>query len=223
MSLTWAEILAIFLKECRTEWRTRHGLNTAGLFCLVASVAIGLSAQNVTVPGGMLAGLVWTTLMFAAVSTLPRVVLAEDEQRTGDLLRLSANPGAVFWGKALFGLVLLIGLSLITTGTLVAMTHSGIRAPLLYAATLCAGCFALSGAVTLCGAIVSASAGGSALAGAITLPLVMPIAILGVAGMKPALGEGFIQNGWMGAAGLAGYALLSLVIGPQLYSAVWKT
>ena len=217
------EIRAVFLKELRTELRTKSGLMTAGLFSVVAVVAVSFAAAGGGLPGNLAAGLLWVTLLFASAVSLPRAFVVEDEQGTGDLLRLLARPHAVFWGKALFNLVQMVATGLILavffsvlTGT--PMTHIG-----LFLVSLCAGCCALAGTVTLCGALVAQAANRWTLAGAVSLPLLLPMVALGVAATRVAFGVGAFQGGVTGCIGLSCYAVATIAAGPYLFAAVWKS
>jgi len=219
----YREILAVLRKEFRTEFRTKSGLLTAGLFSVVAVVAVAFASGGARLPANLAAGLLWVTLLFAAATALPRAFVVEDEQGTGDLLRLMAHPHAVFWGKAVFNLfeMLLTGvvLSLLyTVLTNAEVTHLG-----LYAASIAAGCAALSGTVTFCGALVSQAANRWTLAAAISLPVLVPLIALGVAATRVSFGGGSVANGILGCEGLVCYAVAGLAAGPYLFAAVWRT
>jgi len=94
-----AEIKAIFRKELASEVRTRSGLATVCLFSIAAVVAVAFGAFNQKLSGSLAAGLFWVTLLFTAAVALPRAFVIEEEQGTGDLLRLMARPEAVFGAR----------------------------------------------------------------------------------------------------------------------------
>ncbi|MFQ3676725.1 MAG: heme exporter protein CcmB [Fimbriimonadaceae bacterium] len=102
------EVAAVFRKEARGEFRGRSGLVTAGLFGLVAVVAVSFGTSGQRLEPTVAAGLLWVTLMFAAVIALPRALTLEEEQGTGDLLRILARPSSVYWA-AVAGAVTLCG------------------------------------------------------------------------------------------------------------------
>ena len=223
-SSSWSrEIKAILRKEIASELRTKSGLATVSLFSLASVVAVAFSAFNQKLSGSLSSGLLWVTLLFTAAVALPRAFVAEDEQGTGDLLKLVARPEAVFWGKALYNL----GLMLITAAVLsllfFVLVGASIDNPLLYAVCLIGSCAALAGTVTLCGALVAQAAGRGALAAAIAIPLLLPLVALGVAGIRVALGEPGLKSGEEAALGLVCYGVASMVIGPPLFAAIWKS
>ncbi len=224
MSNSWQrEIKAIVRKEIASEIRTKSGLATVGLFSLASVVAVAFSAFNITLGGSLASGLLWVTLLFSAAVALPRAFVTEEEQGTGDLLRLIARPEAVFWGKALYNLLLMLATAVVLSVLFFTLVGKGIDIPWLYAVCLIGSCASLAGTVTLCGALVAQASGRGALAGAIAIPLLLPLVALGVAGMRVALGEGVLKGGEEAAVGLVCYGVATLAIGPALFAAVWKS
>lgn len=222
-----AEVGAIFRKEWRTEMRQRSGLSTAALFSFTALVAIVTASSNVDfdqVRGGktIAAGLIWVVIAFAAVVTVPRAFISEEEQGTFDLLRLTASPHAVYWGKALFSLSISGGTGLLLSLLFVGMSSVKVAGWPLFTVSVVAGSVGMAGAVTLCGALVARAANRSALAAAIAVPLLFPLIFLGVAALRVAFGFDSLDGGWGAGAGIVCYALATYAIGPWLFAAVWK-
>lgn len=222
--MSWRrEVLAILRKEVRSELRSKSGLIASSLFSIVAVVAIAFATISLKVTPPAAAGLFWITLLFSSMIALPRAFTLEEELGTGDLLRLMARPHAVFWGKMLFNLALVL-LSAAVLAVLflllveVRVVHWG-----LFAASLVGSAMALAGGVTLSGAIVAQAANRGTLAGAIALPLLLPVTIFGVAGLTAAFGETASLAGRIAATGLVGYGVVSIAIGPYLFAAVWKS
>jgi heme exporter protein B len=224
LSSSWkAEIGAVFRKEVRTELRSRTGLTTAGLFGIVTVFTLGLASMNSKLDGNIAAGLLWVAILFSGVNSLPRTFILEEEQGTGDLLRLWSRPHAVYWGKALFNVVQITAMASLLSFLYLGFAVLQLKVVWLFALTLLGGCAALAGAVTLTGAIVARAVNRSALAGAIAVPILLPIMAMGIAGMRSAFGTGFVESGQMAALGLLGYAAATLAIGPWLYAAIWKS
>jgi heme exporter protein B len=222
MNSSWkVEIVAIFKKEWITEWRSRSALLTAGLFGLVSVVAVAFASYGLKLGPGLASGLLWATLLFSAASSLPRTMIHEDEQGTLLLLRLLARPHSVFWGKSLFNLAQMLFSGLVLSLLFFILTGLEIQHFGLYALGLIGSCACLSGAITLCGALVSQASSQSALAGAIALPLLLPLIALGVSALKPALGGGALTAGFQSSVGLVCYAVLLFATGPYLFAAIW--
>lgn len=223
-SPSWSrEIKAIFRKEVASELRTRSGLVTVCLFSLAAVIAVAFAAFNQKLSGSLSSGLLWVTLLFTAAVALPRAFVAEDELGTADLLKMTARPEAVFWGKALYNLCLMLVTGAVLSLLFFVLTSTQISYLWLYAVCLIGSCAALAGTVTLCGALVAQAAGRGALAAAIAIPLLLPLVALGVAGMRVALGERGMTSGEEAAIGLVCYGIATLTVGPALFAAVWKS
>lgn len=203
--------------------RSRSGMLTAGLFSVVAVVAIAFASFGLKLEGALGAGMLWVALLFSAVVGLPRTFTIEEEQRTGDLLRLWARPHAVFWGKALFNLVQTLATAVVLSVLFLVLTNLAVRNVPLYVGALFAGCCALAGSVTLCGALVAQASNRTILAAAISLPMLLPLIALGVGSLKAALGSGSEAGGLQATSGLALYAVATFAIGPHLFAAVWRS
>lgn len=216
------EVFAVFRKEAQGEFRGRSGLVTAGLFGLVAVVAVSFGTSAQRLEPTVAAGLLWVTLMFAAVIALPRALTLEEEQGTGDLLRVLARPSSVYWGKVSFNLAQTWATQAALTGLFLIFVGVGVTSWPLMVVSLIGGGAAVAGAVTLCGALVAHAQHRTILAGAISLPLLLPLVAIAVGATRVAFGGGLWTQGWMAAAGLGCYALATLAIGPLLFAAVWR-
>ncbi|MCX7801093.1 MAG: heme exporter protein CcmB [Fimbriimonadales bacterium] len=213
---------ACLRKEWLAETRSRAGLMSAGLFSVSAVVAVWFASFGFRLPGGLAAGLLWVTLLFSAVVALPRVLLAEEENGTGDLLRQWARPQAVFWGKALFNSLQMVLTALALTVLFLVLTDLQIRHPLLLALSLAAGCSALAAGTTLCGALAAQAPNRAALSVAVSVPFLLPMVALGITAVRVSFGQGDLGGGWQGCLGLACYAVATFSGGPHLFAAVWK-
>jgi heme exporter protein B len=230
MNSDWTrEILAVFAKEWREEARSRVGWFTAGLFALVSVVAAAFVffGRDVNRPdsgfGEIIAGLLWITLLFSALLSLPRTFLAEEESGTADLLRRWARPHAVYWGKALYGLALCQVLGVAICGLYVMLLGVIVRDLPLLMISLFLGSACLAGTVTLCSALAARAENRAALAAAIAAPLLLPLMQAAVSVTRVAFGSGLVEGAWFAALALAGMAAATLAIGPYLYAAIWKS
>ncbi|HRI44720.1 MAG TPA: heme exporter protein CcmB [Fimbriimonadaceae bacterium] len=216
------EVAAVFQKEWRAEVRSRHGLFTAGLFSVLAVVAMSFAGYGLRPSGSLAAGMLCVTLLFSAILALPRTFLIEDEQGTFDLLRLIGEPGPVFVGKTLYNIVQMLVTGALLGTVFLALSGVEVRSGPLLVAGLGLQCVALAAAVSLCGALVIGASNRWVLAGAVAMPLLLPQVFLGVGALRVALGEGMSAGGWQSVAGLAGFAVAALASGPLIASAVWR-
>ncbi len=216
-----AEIRSVFRKELRTELRSRSGLLSALLFSVSTVVAISFAGYREPLPGSLAGGLLGAMLIFAASLALSRTFVVEEDQGTGDLLRLMARPHAVYWGKTLFNVAQMLLFGVAISALFLLFTGLEVMLPSLFALCLFGFCVSLAGAVTLSGALVAQAASRSVLAVVISLPLLLPLIVVAIAGFRVAFGEGTF-GGWPAGFGLIGYAAASLAIGPPLFAEIWK-
>lgn len=214
-------LFALLKKEFSEEFRSKSGLLTAGMFGLVIVVSLSLAGFGKTISPALASSLVWVGMLFVSAIALPRTVIAEEERQTGDLLRLWTTPQTVFWAKVLFNLLLMATLGAFLAVVYLALVGAVVFHPIQFGSALIGGCAALSGTVTLCGALVAQTSQRGILAGAIALPLLIPLVFLGVAAMQATLVQSGIPDA-LTIAGLWCYAIASHAIGPILFEHVWK-
>jgi heme exporter protein B len=155
--------------------------------------------------------------------SLPRAFVLEEETGTLDLLRLTARPHSIFWGKALFNLGQTLGIAVAASLLFIAFTGINVPRPDLFAGALVGGTASISAAVTLCSAIAAQAANRGTLAAAIAVPLLLPILQMGVSAMRAAFGAGLIGGGVTSVIGLIGYAIATMAVSPYIYAAIWKS
>lgn len=217
--------VAIFRKEVRSELRQKSGFVTTLLFGIFAVVTISFATFDLAISPQLASGLLGVALLFAAIVGLPRVVLIEEEQGTGDLLRLLATPEDVFWGKALYNLAFMAVTTVVVTILFFGFTHIGLGNLPLLVLCLAGSCMAYAGTVTLCGALVAHASNRTALAGVLAVPLLLPLSFMAVSGLRVALdvnGAFNLTRGFISGIGLVLYGAASLSVGSYLFSAVWK-
>jgi heme exporter protein B len=223
MSSGWApEIGAVLRKEWLVERRSKSGLLTAFLSSVLTVISIAYGAFAAKLSGTLGAGLFWVALIFAAVAALPRTFLAEEEASTADLMRLFARPHAVFWGKAIFNFLEMILTSAVLAVLFFALMDLHIEYPLLFMLSVFGGAAALAGTVTFCAALVAQGSNRSSLVGVISLPVLIPLIMLGISSCRVALGEGVLNGGVVSCAGLWLYGAAVYAVAPNLFAVIWR-
>ncbi len=216
---------AVFRKDVRSELRTRYALNALALFAVSTVVALSLGVGPLTnTPERPLihAALLWIAVLFAAFTGLARAFVQEEEARTAAALRLAAPPLAVYLGKLLFNLMLLLLLDLLVAALSVVLLHVEIGSPGLFAALLLAGSLGLVAATTLIAAIIARASVKGALFAVLSFPLLVPLLVVAIQGTALAL-EG---RGWdRGAAPLQvllAYTVALFTASLFLFGSVWE-
>ena len=221
---TWAaEAAAVFAKEWRCELRTRYALNTLGLFAfttlVVVSVSLGPLGVSLSQGTAVLPVLLWVILLFSVAAGLPRAFVQEEETQTAIALRLAATPSALFCGKLVYGLTLVLALEALITPVYVAVTSLKVVSPGLLAGTLIAGGYGLAAGSTLVAAIIAQARSKGTLFSVLAFPVLLPLLLLAVELSRSAV-----------AGDPAGVALPQLllydasvtVVGLMLFPAVWN-
>lgn len=223
MNSGWvSEIRAVFRKEWLSEQRSRSGFLTALLSSVLTVAAIAYGTFTKPLEASQAAGLFWVALSFSATVSLPRNFLSEEEASTADLLRLYARPHAVYWGKAAFNFVQMLLTASILTVLFVALMKLSVASPLLMLMSILGGAAALAGTVTFCAALVAQGSNRSTLVGVISLPVLVPLILIGIAAVRAAFGDGALDKGVSACAGLWLYAAAGFSIAPSLFAAVWR-
>jgi heme exporter protein B len=221
VGLWWGQAVAVFVKDWRAELRTRHALHTLLLFAVTTlvtvSLALGPAGVNSSERGAVLPALLWVILLFAAAAGLPRGFVQEEETHTATALRLAATPSAVFCGKALYAVTLLLGVEALLVPLYLAVMQLSVAAPVLFVTALTAGGFGLAVGSTLLAAIVAQAQGRGALFPILAFPVLLPLLLLAVeltrGGVTGTVGAGVLANLLLydGAITVAGLMLFPLV------------
>jgi heme exporter protein B len=212
-------VWAVLRKECRSEWRTRYGLNAALLFSLTTLAAVSFSIGRLGDRTDVMAGLLWVVLLFAALSSLAHTFVREVEGRTELMLRLAASPGAIATGKLLFNLLFLLVIELVTVPLFLVLMGAPAPAWLGFVALLALGSLALGCAATLVGAVIAQTRGRGALFAGVSLPVLLPVLAAAVSGTR-ALWAGGSAAGEMRLLGA--YTVAMLALGLLLYDHLWE-
>jgi len=223
MNSSWLrETLAVARKEWTSERRDTSASITALVlsFGTVFTLAFAFYGRRVEPPAA--AGMLWAALLFAGVSTLTRTFVAEDEQGTGDLLRVWSRPYVVFWGKAAYACIQMAVVGLVVSVTFIVLMSLTIKHPGLIALSLMGGFMALGGTVTLTSAIISRGANRSNLSGVVALPLLLPLLAMGVTSGRSAIEGAQLAAGWQACLGTWLYTLVVFAVAPHLFAAIWR-
>ena len=180
--------IAVFLKDVKSEWRTRVALSSLCLFAFAVLVLIGYAVgparltpeDRPTVNSVLL----WIVLFFSAMTGLARAFVKEEEVGTADALRLTAQPAAVLLGKLLANFVLLAAVTAFVVPLFLGMMSFEIRNPWLFLVLLLLGIFGLATASTFVAAIVAKASAKGTLFAVLATPLLLPPLVAAVSGTQ---------------------------------------
>ena len=226
MNSSWSswksEISAVFQKEWKSESRSLSGIMTTALICFVSVIIVNSITWTTTINPMVGAGLFWMILVFAASVSLPRTFLQEEENRTADFWRLVARPEAVYWGKALFNIAQMLVATLIVSILFVIMIKVKVDSYPIFSLTALGGAISIGSTATISGAIASTAANRYVLSAAMSVPLLVFVVNLGITGTAWSFGEA-LQSGEKTPIAMFAYSIATCLIGPVVYSKIWKS
>ncbi len=218
-SSSTAAVWAILRKECRSEWRTRYGLNAALLFAVTSLTAVTFAAGRLPDRSDLLSALLWITLLFAALASMSHAFVREVESRTLQFLRLVVSPTEIALGKLLFNILFLIVVEVVTVPLFLVLTGAPpVRWP-QFLLILGLGTLSLAASSTLVGAVIAQTRSRGALFAGVSLPLLLPVLASGVSGTR-AQWDGMPVGG--DARLLGAYAVALFAISLLLYDHLWE-
>ena len=222
-SIWAAEAAAVFAKEWRCELRTRYALNTLALFAVttlvVVSVSLGPLGVMKSQGSAVLPVLLWLILLFSVAAGLPRTFVQEEEGHTATALRLAATPSALFCGKLLYCLILVLALEALIVPVYLAMVNLTVGSPWLLVAALAAGGYGLAAGSTLVAAIIAQARSKGTLFSVLSFPILLPLLILVIELTRNAvLGD----PAGMALAQLLLYDASVSIFGLMLFPVVWN-
>jgi heme exporter protein B len=211
---------AILGKDLRSELRTLQSLPAMALFATTTFVIFRFGLGRTSLSGSLAAGVLWATLLFAALLGINRIFVSEREEGGFDAIRLAPiDRTSLFAAKAAALVVYLLILELITV-PLFALFFLGSAAALPpLAAVLVLTDAGLAATGTLVSSMAVNSRARDLLAPLVLLPLVVPLMIAATGASEPLLaagGPGYHRfPTWLAVIGL--YDSIFLLVGYAVF------
>jgi heme exporter protein B len=211
---------AILSKDLRVELRTLRSIPAMALFAITTFVIFRFGLDRTTLGGSLASGVLWATILFAAVLGINRLFVAEREEGGFEVIRLAPIERPVLLAAKAAGLaVYLVVLELIAVPVFAAFFLDSAAA----LGPLCAVLVLADIGLAVTGALISSMAVNSQardlLVPLILLPLVVPLMIAATkasAHLLEAGGPAYDRYGtWLAVLGL--YDLVFLLIGYAVF------
>jgi heme exporter protein B len=211
---------AILAKDLRVELRTLQSVPAMALFAVTTFVIFRYGLDRDSLAGGLAAGVLLATLLFASVLAINRIFVAEREQGGFDAIRLAPiDPTALFAAKvaALFVYLALLEAVAVPAFALFFLEDWAALPPL--ALVLLLADLGLATAGALVSSMATHSRARDLLTPLVLLPLAVPLMIAAAGAAEPLLAAGgpeFDRFGtWLAVLGL--YDMTFLLIGYAVY------
>ena len=217
------QAIAIFAKDLMSELRTRYAINALLMFVVVTLAVIMFSLVGESLSPGALTGMLWVVMFFAAMSGLSRSFVAEEERGTTMTLQLLASPTAVYLGKLLFNLLLVMALNIfIVLLFLLVMDQFTVAQPDLFWTVMLLGSIGIAAATAIIAAIIAKANTKGTLFPVLSFPVLLPLLMAGIAATKVAVEEAVWDNALPELQMLASYIVVVVTVSFLLFDFVWK-
>jgi heme exporter protein B len=216
---TFAVVQALLRKELRVELRTLESVPAMSLFAVTTFVVFHFALNRNSVDGDLAAGILWVTLLLAAILGVNRLFVADAEEGGFDgFLLAPVDRSAMLIAKALALLAYLLVLELVAVpafGLLLLGPSLGNALPDLLG-VLALGDLGIAAIGTLVAALAVRTRARDLLGPLLALPLLVPIAIGGARATSPLLA--LTHPGAPAARWLLTLGLYDLVFGLIAYA-----
>jgi heme exporter protein B len=217
--------VAIWIRDLRSEFRTRYAVNAIIMFAVTTLVAVSFSIGSFRIAEAerpfLYAALLWIILVFSALSGLSRSFVKEQEAGTIDTLKLSARPQAVFLGKLFFNLTLLTALEVIIVPVFVLLMGYSIAHPFPFVGNVVIAGLGLGAGTTIVAAMIAQASTRGALFSALSFPLLLPLMITAIKGCERA-SMGPDPIGWAEVRMAFSYLLIMVIVSLFLFPLIWE-
>ncbi|MHB1687047.1 MAG: heme exporter protein CcmB [Ignavibacteriaceae bacterium] len=218
-----AKAYALYLKDFRSEIRTRYAVNSLAMFVIVAISVILFSIGNETITQSLTAGLFWVVIFFSAMSGLSRVFVSEEERGTTLTLQLIAAPSTIFSGKLLFNVVLVFCMNIVITILYSALFDAFVVKNLaLFTVAFFFGNAGLAIASTIIAAIISKAGAKGTLYPVLSFPILLPLILTSVQLTLMAFEGSSFVDAKFELAIIICYDVIMLTASYLLFDFVWK-
>lgn len=214
---------SLFLKDFKSELRTRYAINALAMFIIVAISVILFSVGNEKISPSLTGGLFWVVIFFTAMSGLSRAFVSEEERGTSLTLQLIAAPSTVFLGKLLFNIILVFAMN-----TVIAVLYSAIFEAFiiqnfaLFLASFILGNIGLAVSSTIIAAIIAKAGAKGTLYPVLSFPILLPLILTSVQLTLFSLDGISFERAKFELAIVVSYDIIMLTASFMLFDFIWK-
>jgi len=209
-------VAALLAKDLALELRTREAVPAMVLFAITTYVVFHFGLDRDTVEGDLASGVLWVTLLFAAILGINRLFVAEHEQGGFDgFLLAPVDRTALFVAKAiaLFAFLCVVELVAVPAFAVLLLEPSLLQALPELVLVLLAANLGIAVVGTLVAALAIQTRARDLMVPLLVLPLLVPVVLGASRATAPLLdgrGAGALPGDWLMLLGL--YDLLFALI-----------
>ena len=187
---------ALIRKDLRLEWRSRESVPAMALFCVSCFVLFHFALDTERLEGDVASGVLWVTLLFAAILGINRLFVAEREEGGFDGFLLSpADRTAMLFAKATVLFCFLCAVELVAVPVYaLLLLGPAVPAELPLVLALANAGIAVGG--TLVSALAIQTRARDLVVPLIGLPILLPALIAAAQATAPLLAGGGLSGRW---------------------------
>ncbi len=216
-----SKAFAVYAKDLRLELRSRYALNAILMFGVTTLVVVSFSLGQAGLPPKLLAALFWIIMFFSAMSGLAHVFIREEESGTALVLKLRAEPDAIYWGKLIFNFTLLAIMTVIIAPLFFIFTDAPTGNIGAFIIVLLLGVIGLCGATTIIAAIIAKVAVKGALFAVLSFPVLVVLLLLLVGASTKVFDGRPLADIMTEIQGLVAYCVVMITASVLLFKFVW--
>ena len=214
---------SLFLKDWKSELRTRYAINALAMFILVTISVILFSIGSEKISEYLTGGLLWVVIFFSAMSGLSRAFVSEEERGTTLTLQLIAAPSTIFNGKLIFNLVLVFLMNLVIAFLYSILFESFvIDNYALFMIAFFFGNIGIAVSSTIIAAIISKASSKGTLYPVLSFPILLPLILTLLELTKYSMDGNSIEESFVETAVLVCYDVIMLTASYLLFDFIWK-
>jgi len=214
---------SLFLKDFKSELRTRYAINALAMFIIVAISVILFSVGNEKISTSLTGGLFWVVIFFTAMSGLSRAFVSEEERGTSLTLQLIAAPSTVFSGKLIFNIILVFAMNSVIAILYSAMFEAFvIQNFALFLTSFVFGNIGLAVSSTIIAAIIAKAGAKGTLYPVLSFPILLPLILTSVQLTLFSLDGISFERAKFELAIVVSYDIIMLTASFMLFDFIWK-
>jgi len=214
---------SLFLKDWKSELRTRYAINALAMFILVTISVILFSIGNEKITEYLTGGLLWVVIFFSAMSGLSRAFVSEEERGTTLTLHLIAAPSTIFSGKLIFNLVLVFLMNIVIAFLYSVLFESFIIKSFdLFLLAFFLGNIGIAASSTIIAAIISKASSKGTLYPVLSFPILLPLILTLLELTKFAIDGKSIEESFVEIAVLVCYDVIMITASYLLFDFIWQ-
>ena len=173
--------IAVLKKDLKSEFRTRYALSSVILFVLIAVSVLLFSLTGEKINVEISSALLWVIMFFGSMSGLSRGFVSEYERSTMMLLELSAGNNPIYIGKYAFNVFLSLVINICSSLLFfLLLSPPPLKMPVAFIILIFLAALGLASSTTIISAIISAARGKNSLFPILSLPVTLPLILIGV-------------------------------------------